>query len=127
VSVEALANDGPNDIWIAVHRKIRARRIEGRRKATRRIDIDLLHRALIGRTDSIELKISGDVALVVHIARFQVHVAVKENPQMNFWFYINGPGNVARHVNINIGLGRAYRVHGQISVKRREQIKGWNR
>src|SRR6476469_2320479 len=105
VLVECLANNRAGDVGIAVYVKIRARGVECSRKISRRGNVDRLSGRWITRTDSIELKVPGDTALVDNIPSFYANVTVEIDFDMHIGFNVNAASDVAGHVNINVSLG----------------------
>src|SRR5262249_42069565 len=105
VLVECLANNRARDVGIAPYLSIGARGIECGRIISRRLNIDRLSGRWISWTDSVELKVRSETALVDNVARFYAEVSVEVDSDMNIRFDVDAASDVAGHVNINIGLG----------------------
>src|SRR5205823_9942033 len=89
VLVECLGNNRAGDVGIAIYVKVRARRVECRRKISRRGNVDRLSDRWISRTDSIELKVPGDTALVNNVPGFYANVTVEIDFDMHIGFNVN--------------------------------------
>ncbi len=105
VFVKCLANNRPGDIGIPVYVKIRARRVECRRKISWRGNVNGLSGRWISRTDSVELKVPGDTTLVNNVPSFYTNIAVEINFDMYVGFNVDTAGDVAGRVNCNVSLG----------------------
>src|SRR5690349_24679455 len=104
VLVECLAHNRANDVRIAFNLKVRARGIECRRKISWRVNVDRLSGRWISRTDSIKLKVRGDIALVNNVPGFYVDITVEIDFDMDIRFDVDAASDVARHVNIDVCL-----------------------
>src|SRR5205823_14264131 len=116
VLVECLANNRAGDVGIAVYVKVRARRVEGRRKISRRGNVDRLSDRWISRTDSIELKVPRYTALVNNVLSFYADVTVEIDFDVHIRFDVDAASDVAGHVNVDIGLGAANLIDREIAA-----------
>src|SRR5215813_3786779 len=103
VFVESLANNRAGDVGIAPYRSIGARGVECGRKISRRLNIDRLSGRWIGRTDSVELKVPGDTALVNNVPSFYGNVTIEIDLDMYIRFNVNAASNVTGHVHCDVG------------------------
>ena len=105
VFIECLANNRAGDVGISVYLKIRARRVECRRKISRGGDVDGLSGRWISRTDSIKLKVPGYTALINYVLSFYADITVEIDFDMHIRFNVDAAGDVAGRVNCDVSLG----------------------
>src|SRR5215470_15010940 len=89
VLIECLANNRARDVGIAPYLSIGARGIECGRIISWRLNIDRLSGGWISRTDSIELKVSGDTALVNNVSSFYANISVEIEFDMHIRFDVD--------------------------------------